>query len=214
MNNRKLFSLGAVSLLILTACGGSAGIKNLATPSSIGMDATVDTESFFFGSDEKVFPSSECNSTIFRLLSDASEFKQTNLLITKGKSSDLHQQALTFESEEKAVEVLDLVKSSVSSNCDESNYLYKESIFAPTPTSGFGEGISGITWTNSGSQATALSCDGPNALYFESQVWVIQKSSEILITSVAETTCGDDDLALGEAKRTEIGEKAIRFALQ
>jgi hypothetical protein len=214
MKNKRLFSIGATSLLILTACGGASGIETLATPSDLGIDAKVDSEKFFFASDEKVFPSSDCNSDLFKLLSDAKDFKQTNLVFTTGKGTDLHQQVFTFDSEENATQVLDRTKDLVSSECSEKNSLFSEYVFEPTPTSGFGDGVSGITWTNSGSQQVALSCDGPDPLYFESQIWVIQRGNQVLVTSVSETTCGDNALPLGEEKRTEVGEKAINFALQ
>lgn len=214
MNNKKYLSVAVSSLLLLSACGGSSAIQNLVTPDDIGVPSKIDTAKFFFASDEKVFPSSECNSELFKLLSDASDFKQTHLVIEAGKSTNVHQQVLSFGSDSEAKEVLDAVKNLVSGECNEKNSLFSEFIYEPIPTSGFGDGVTGLTWINSGSQSVALSCEGPNALYFESQKWVVVKANQVLITSVSELTCGDDDLPLGEEERAVIGEKAIKVALQ
>jgi hypothetical protein len=215
MKKYGFLSLAFVSLLALSACGGAATIKNLATPSSIGMDATTNSTEFFFGSDQKVFPSTDCNSQIFRLLSDSTSYTQTHLEIDLGRGADVHQQIFDFKSESEANAVLALVKDSATEECNVSNALYSEYVYSPKPSNDLGDGTSGFTWMNSGSQGRALTCAGSNALYYESQLWVIVKGAQVLITSVSDSTCGDDDLPLGgAAKRINVGELAIKFALK
>jgi hypothetical protein len=211
---KKVTFLLAISLLVsLTACGGAQKIEMLTTPDVVGNDSEIDSEKFFFGSDEKVFPSSSCDSQLFRLLSNAKDFKQVNIKIKKGKLSDVQQQLFNFAANSDAEKVLSLAKDLAAGDCNEKNSLFTEYVFSPSPVIGLGDGVSGLTWTNSGSQTLAFSCSATDVFYFEAQLWMIQKGNQILITKVSEVTCGDDELPLGEDERTRIGEESIKLAL-